>query len=106
VIHASGELRMGHFVVPNLSGTVVTATTLQIPTLVLTEVALSFLNYGTPEVRSWGTLIADGTRGTCWGQLLEVWWISVVPVVALAVTVVCLSVLGDALGDVLDPRAE
>lgn len=92
--------------VPNVSGTVVTATTLQIPTLVLTEVALSFLEYGAPGVRSWGTLIADGTRGTRWGQLLDVWWISVVPVIALALTVACLNVLGDALGDVLDPRAE
>lgn len=92
-------------ILPNLSGTLLAATTRQIPALVLTEVGLSFLNLGAPGVRSWGTIIADGTLGTQWATMTDVWWISVVPVVALALTVAALNVLGDALDDVLDPRA-
>lgn len=91
---------------PNVSSTVITATTLQIPTLIVTEAALSFLDLGAPQTYSWGTLIANGTTGTGWATMTEVWWVSVVPVVALSLTVVSLSVLGDALRDVLDPRIE
>lgn len=90
--------------VPSLAGTVVAATTLQLPALVLTEAALSFLEFGAPGVPSWGTLIADGTQGTRWADLLDVWWISTVPVVALALTVAGLNVLGDSLEDVLAAR--
>jgi peptide/nickel transport system permease protein len=92
--------------VPNVSSTVVTATTLQIPTLVLTEAALSFLGIGPSGLLSWGGLIAAGTIGTQWASMTEAWWVSTVPVAMLSLTVVCLSVLGDALRDVLDPRFE
>ncbi len=94
-----------HHLLPNLTPTVITATTLQIPNLILAEAALSFLNFGVPGVRSWGTLIADGTLGTRWGTLTDVWWISLVPVIVLTLTVVTLSVLGDSLDEILDPRA-
>ena len=90
--------------VPNVSSTVLTATTLQVPTLVLTEAALSYLELGAPHTTSWGTIIAEGTRGTQFGQFVDTWWISVFPVAALTLTVVALSVFGDALRDVLDPR--
>jgi peptide/nickel transport system permease protein len=91
-------------IVPNVSSTVLTATTLQIPTLVLTEAALSYLQLGAPHTASWGTIIAAGARGSQFGQMLQTWWISVIPVVALTLTVVALSIFGDALRDVLDPR--
>jgi hypothetical protein len=38
-------------------------------------------------------------------RLLDAWWISTLPGVAIAATVVALSVLGDALRDRLDPRS-
>lgn len=87
--------------VPGVGGTVATAVTRQIPLLVLAEAALSFLKLTDVDPRSFGRLVAVGLR-----DFHEVWWTSTVPVVALALTVVAISVLGDALGDALDPRQE
>lgn len=91
-------------VVPNVSTTAVTATTQQVSWLILTEAALSYLDLGAPQVVSWGTIIAEGTGGVLFGSGYAAWWVSTVPVVALAGTVVATNVLGDALRDVLDPR--
>lgn len=93
-------------VVPNVAGTVLTATTLQIPALLLTEVGLSYLTLGAQYTYSWGTLIASGTSNTIFGSLIDTWWISLTPVVALALTVLALGVLGDVLDEVVDPRIE
>lgn len=92
-----------HHVVPNVMGTVVAAVTLQIPTLVLLEAALSFLALGDPRVFSFGQTISVGIGTTAFPRY---WWVSTVPGVVLVVTVVALNLLGDALGDVLDPRVE
>lgn len=88
---------------PNVSGTVVTAATLEVPVLVLTEAALSFLHLGDSTLVSWGRVIADG-MDTRWTNFPQAWWISVVPVVALGLTVLSLSLVGDALAEATDPR--
>ncbi len=88
-------------ILPGVGGTVATAVTRQIPLLVLAEAALSFLKLTDVDPRSFGRLIAVGLR-----DFHQAWWTSTVPVVALALTVVAISVLGDALGDALDPRQE
>jgi peptide/nickel transport system permease protein len=86
---------------PGVGGTVATAVTRQIPLLVLAEAALSFLKLTDVEPRSFGRLVALGLR-----DFHQAWWPSTVPVAALALTVVAISVVGDALGDALDPRQE
>lgn len=88
---------------PNVSNTVITATTHLIPLLVLTEAALAFLNLGVIALPSWGQLIARGFNG---GSLAQAWWIWLTPLLLLIATIVAFSVLGDALRDVLDPREE
>jgi peptide/nickel transport system permease protein len=93
-------------VLPNVSGTVVTATTLQIPAIVLAETALAYLRLSTSALPSFGDVIAGGTIGQIlrWTDFVQAWWIATVPAVFLALTVLSFSVLGDALRDVLDPR--
>jgi peptide/nickel transport system permease protein len=67
---------------------------------VLSEAVLSFLGLGAaPTTPSWGILIAEGRS-----YIREAWWLTVVPGVAIAVTVLGLNLLGDGLRDVLDPR--
>ena len=88
-------------VVPNVSNSIVTAATLNIPFLVLSEAALSFIGLGDVTLPSWGQTIAAGR-----GDLGTAWWISTVPGLFLFATILAFNFLGDALRDALDPRQE
>lgn len=94
-------------ILPNVSSTVFTATTRQIPLLILTEAAISFIGVlGDENVPSWGQLINTVTTGPRTSPVLnmEMWWLWVFPLVFLVITVFSFSVVGDALRDTLDPR--
>jgi peptide/nickel transport system permease protein len=87
-------------ILPNVSNTVITATTRQIPLLILAEAAISFIEVlGDENVPSWGQMITIGGI-----SLDETWWLTTFPLVFLAITVFSFSVVGDALRDTLDPR--
>ena len=86
---------------PNVSGAVLTNATLQVPMLILTEAALSFLGLGDPEVFSWGQTIALGIKDF---GISPAWWITAAPAVLLTATVLAFNVFGDALETVLDPE--
>ena len=88
---------------PNVSNTVITATTHLIPLLILAEAAIAFLNLGPVVLPSWGQMIARGLRNEYFPQT---WWISTIPLLFLLTTIVAFSILGDALRDALDPRGE
>ena len=91
-------------ILPNVSSTVFTSTTRQIPLLILTEAAISFIVVlGDENVPSWGQFINSVT--TEGGAVnVELWWVWVFPLVFLVITVFSFSVVGDALRDTLDPR--
>jgi peptide/nickel transport system permease protein len=86
-------------IVPNVSNTVLTAVTLQMPALIVIEATLSYLGIGPDGVGSWGNIIFHGME-----NFPIYWWVAVFPVLAILVTVVAFYVLGDALRDTLDPR--
>lgn len=86
---------------PSVSGTVAVAATRQAPSLILVEAALAFMKLTPSGSGSWGELIAFGMDAYFPAR----WWISTVPVAALVATVLAFGVFGDALRDVLDPRA-
>ncbi|MFB6081267.1 MAG: ABC transporter permease [Halanaeroarchaeum sp.] len=103
-------------VIPNVSNSILVGTTQKIPQLVLIETALTFIDLG--DVGRWfqsfGETMAAGFAGTMGRTMfasnlgghgpMTIWWVWVIPMVALAVVVLGLTVLGDALRDVLDPR--
>ncbi len=62
---------------------------------------LAFIGVGVqvPEPE-WGAMIRQGSEYVISGE----WWVSLVPGFALVILVIGLSMLGDGLGDVLDPR--
>lgn len=91
-----------HHILPNVSSTVVTAVTRQIPTLLLAEAAIAYMELNDIMIQSFGETIAYGLRG----DWQTVWWPVVFPVAAFSLTVVAFSVFGDALRDVLDPRGD
>ncbi|WP_348612479.1 ABC transporter permease [Halobaculum rarum] len=88
-------------VVPNVSDTVVAAVANRMPTLVLVEAGIAYLGFTNPLARSWGSTIAIG-----FSRFPELWWTVAFAAIPLVCTVAAMSVLGDALRDVLDPRTE
>jgi len=67
---------------------------------VLAEAVLSFIGVGPPPpTPTWGNIIADGRN-----YIREAPWVSILPGIAIGVTVLGLNLLGDGLRDVLDPR--
>ena len=93
------RILLGHML-PNLGGTVLVLTTLQMGTVILAESALSFLGLGvvSPQI-SWGAMLADGRA-----QLTQAWWIAAFPGIAITVVVLMVNLLGDAMRSWLDPR--
>ncbi|MDB5973175.1 MAG: transporter permease subunit [Hydrocarboniphaga sp.] len=87
-------------IVPNLLGVVVVYATLTVPQVILMEAFLSFLGLGVQApATSWGALVSEGARD------MEVAPAALIfPATFLAVTLLALNLLGDALRDALDPR--
>ena len=90
-------------ILPNLVAPLIVYTTLLIPVNIIFEASLSYLGVGIPpETPSWGRMIADATDG----QLYRfAWWMLFFPGVMLVLTTLAFNLVGDALRDALDPRA-
>ncbi len=67
--------------------------TLSFGALVLVESSLSFIGLGvSPPTPSWGNMLNDSRT-----YLQDAWWMSVVPGLALMMTILCVNTVGDAL---------
>jgi peptide/nickel transport system permease protein len=89
-------------ILPNIASSVLVFFTLIIASNILTEAALSFLGAGVqPPNPSWGTLISEGQT-----RLTTAPWLTLVPGLAIVMTVLSLNIFGDGLRDALDPRAK
>ncbi len=87
---------------PNVASTILVFFTLIIATNILTEAGLSFLGAGVRLPNpSWGNLIASGQD-----QLQTAPWLSLIPGIAIVLTVLSLNIFGDGLRDALDPRSK
>lgn len=86
--------------IPNVMGVVIVAATLGIGNIILIEAGLSFLGFGVqPPTPSWGHMVSSGRD-----VLLQAWWVSTFPGLAIVFTVVAFNLIGDGLRDALDPR--
>lgn len=82
-------------VLPNALGPAVVATTLGIGSAVMLESGLSFLGLGIqPPAPSWGNMIAGGRE-----LIVSAPWVSLAPGLAVIVTVVSATILGDSWRD-------
>ena len=91
---------------PNLIGPVIIYATLTIPVAILQESFLSFLGIGIqPPMPTWGLLASEGLAEGL-NPVHSRPWLLVVPCVLLALTLLSLNFVGDALRDILDPRRE
>jgi peptide/nickel transport system permease protein len=91
---SSGRVLFRH-VLPNAIGPALVATTLGVGNAILLESGLSFLGLGIqPPAPSWGNMIAGGRD-----LLVVAPWVSLAPGIALIVTVLATTLLGDAWRD-------
>jgi peptide/nickel transport system permease protein len=86
-------------ILPNAVAPIVVMGSLMIASAVLLESALSFLGLGDPNRMSWGYMIGAGRA-----RLIDAWWISFFPGLAIFLTVLALNLAGEGLNDALNPR--
>jgi peptide/nickel transport system permease protein len=87
-------------ILPNAYGPIIILSTLGVASAILSGSALSFLGLGTkPPTPEWGVMLAEGR-----GFMLNAWWVTTFPGLAIMVTVLSMNLLGDGLRDILDPR--
>jgi peptide/nickel transport system permease protein len=96
---ASRKRIMARHILPNIAAPLIVLATFQLTSIILLESSLSFLGIGVqPPTASWGSMIGQGRE-----YLNTAWWIAVVPGVAIVMTTMTISLIGDWLRDVLDP---
>ena len=89
-------------ILPQVISPVIVQWALGLSFAILTEASLSFLGLGqAPPEPSWGSMLRTGS-----GFLTHAPWMSVVPGLAILITVLGFNFLGDAVRDALDPRMQ
>jgi len=86
-------------ILPNAAPPLIVAAALSVGTAILFEAGLSFLGLSDPNVMSWGYLI-----GVNRPQILEAWWPVTFPGLAIFITVLAVSLIGDGLNDAFNPK--
>ncbi len=87
-------------VLPNVTSSIIVVGTLQVSRMILFEASLSFLGLGVPPpTPTWGGMVADGRT-----YVDTAWWVSTIPGLTVFFAVLAVTILGDRLRDILDPR--
>ena len=97
----ASEVRvMIRHVLPNAIPAAFVVISVNAASVILLEAGLGFLGLGDPRMMSWGYLANNAQR-----FLRVAWWMTLFPGCAIALTVLGLNLLGDAVNDFLDPYA-
>ena len=86
-------------ILPNALPPVIVFASIIMAVSILLESALAFLNLGDPNYASWGNMIGSGRA-----VLRTAWYCAAIPGLAILLTVLSFSLLGEGLNDALDPR--
>jgi peptide/nickel transport system permease protein len=86
-------------ILPNALPPIIVYASVVMAVAILLESALAFLKLSDPNIASWGNLIGLGR------DVLRVqWYVSAIPGVAILVTVLAVSLVGQGLNDAFNPR--
>lgn len=86
--------------IPNCLSTIIVMITLGIPNAIMYEASLSFLGIGIqPPTPSWGNMISSAQTFITYLPLY-----SIMPGLAIMITVIAFNIFGDGLRDALDPK--
>ena len=96
----AGDLRiMLRTILPNAMPPLIVATALTVGLAILFEAGISFLGLGDNRVVSWGSMIGKNQ-----GFILEAWWTVTFPGIAIFLTVLSISMMGDGIQDAFNPK--
>ncbi|TKT82494.1 ABC transporter permease [Aquamicrobium sp. LC103] len=88
------------YIVPLCAPSVVIRLTLNMASIILTAAGLGFLGLGAqPPAPEWGAMAAQGRQ-----YLLDAWWLTAIPGMAILLVSLAFNLLGDGLRDILDPK--
>jgi len=94
------HLMMSH-ILPNIVPMVIILFTMHMAGAILAEASLSFLGFGVPPPNpSWGGMLSGAGRK----YMEQAPWMALWPGLCLSLVVYSVSMLGDAVRDILDPR--
>ncbi|RJQ07213.1 MAG: ABC transporter permease [Bacillota bacterium] len=87
-------------ILPNTIAPVIIQASMDLGCVILTAASLSFIGLGAqPPQPEWGLIVSSART-----YILDAWWYSVFPGLAILVTVLSFNLIGDGLREVLDPR--
>lgn len=95
----SGPRILVRHIIPNGIQPLIANASLDIASAILIEAGLSFIGLGDPNKATWGRMIFDGRT-----TITTAWWASVLPGVAIIITVLGFYLVGDGISYVLSPR--
>jgi ABC-type dipeptide/oligopeptide/nickel transport system permease subunit len=99
-VGASSAHIMLREILPNVLSALTVVATTRMATIIILEASLSFLGIGVqPPLASWGSMVADGRQ-----FLLEAWWVSTLPGIAILLLVLSINIASQSLRDAFDPR--
>lgn len=100
-LQGAGTLRiLLRHIVPLTAPSVIVRLTLNMSSIILTAAGLGFLGLGAlPPQPEWGAMAATGRQ-----YLLDAWWLTTIPGLAILIVSLAFNLLGDGLRDVLDPK--
>jgi len=103
VIGGSRAHIMRRHILPNVVNLIVANTVLTFAGAIFTETTLSFIGLGDPFAPSWGQLLNAAQGSGAPG--LGAWWYIAPPAVCVVVVILAFTLVGNALDDVLNPKA-
>jgi ABC-type dipeptide/oligopeptide/nickel transport system permease subunit len=87
-------------ILPNILSPVIVVSTIRMAHVIILEASLSFLGLGVqPPTASWGSMVADGRA-----FILDAWWVSTFPGIAILLLVLAINVASQGLRDAFDPK--
>jgi peptide/nickel transport system permease protein len=87
-------------ILPNIAAEILVMFSLWTASSIRTEASLAFIGLGLkPPTPTWGGMIRDGFE-----NILESYWLALMPGLAILVVVFALNLLGDGLRDAIDPK--
>ncbi len=90
---------MFRVILPNALPPIIVQSALMVGSAILFEAGLSFLGLTDPNVVSWGQIIGSNRQ-----YILDASFTVTIPGLAIFVTVLCISLVGDGLNDALNPK--
>lgn len=87
-------------IIPNLLAPMLVIATLDVGNAMIGVATLSFIGLGAqPPMAEWGTMVNAGQA-----YILSAWWYAALPGMAILLTALGFNLVGDAIGDLIDPK--